>query len=280
MVFLVGHFGVGLFFSLSGYLIVRSLDFNKDSAYHFFLKRFCKIVPVYVFLSLVFFTVSKIEAFGVNSNFAFIDLVYSVLFLSQILSDNLPVLYVGWSLEYEVLFYISIYILLLSDVHNIRRQILNLLSLVFFAAFDSSYAYFIIGLLLYKLQVMLAEFRSCNKFEFYVAIVILLVSLILMRDFYILSFIFLTSLVQIRTNIGLNPKMHRLMSILARSTYSIYLLQVFRIPVVLRASVFAGFELSFYLILIITIILNSLAGVLCFMFVEKPLEKKLLARFL
>ena len=103
-----GAIGVDLFFIISGYIIassIKKLPENKPASI-FFINRFSRVVPYYFFLNLLtliflIFTFHRFPLFQIIDSFLFIP------------EPNDPIIFLGWSLNHEILFYSVITISLL-----------------------------------------------------------------------------------------------------------------------------------------------------------------------
>lgn len=103
----LGEFGVKLFFCISGYIIYLSsgqLRAGTATALDFMQRRLTRIVPLYWTATLLY--ALKLAAQGDPP--ALLDIVRSLLFLPYADENGLmrPVLGVGWSLNYEMMFYL------------------------------------------------------------------------------------------------------------------------------------------------------------------------------
>jgi exopolysaccharide production protein ExoZ len=104
-------FGVDVFFVISGF-IVSTVAERETSAFRFFMKRVWKIVPLY-------YAVSVVEYFWKTDYGAqptWTQVWKSALFLRQ---PGGPVLIHGWTLVYEMWFYMAVAVLLLVGVRKI-----------------------------------------------------------------------------------------------------------------------------------------------------------------
>jgi exopolysaccharide production protein ExoZ len=102
-----GASGVDLFFAISGFIVcyvAAAPDFTPAT---FLWKRFCRIFPLnaVVTVVIVLFTVNVSR---ITDDPGWLHVVQSILILPQ----KVPVNSVGWTLEYEVVFYIIAAILL------------------------------------------------------------------------------------------------------------------------------------------------------------------------
>ena len=97
-----GSYGVDIFFVISGFIIYKTVNINTQ---YFTLKRLFRIFPIYLIITSLFSILILLFPDHINSQFSFSHYIASLLFLSQTLGFGDPVLGVGWSLEYEMLFY-------------------------------------------------------------------------------------------------------------------------------------------------------------------------------
>jgi exopolysaccharide production protein ExoZ len=104
----MGKFGVDIFFVISGYIMARICATDT----RFFLRRrLIRIVPPYWAMTfLLFIFALRFPGLLQSTHPSAADLVKSLLFIPYYRADGLirPLLYVGWSLNYEMLFYILI----------------------------------------------------------------------------------------------------------------------------------------------------------------------------
>jgi len=96
----LGAYGVDLFFVISGFVIFYTT--NNISVSQFVRKRIERIVPIY-WLYTVFTLLITLELGG-GAEFSWKKFLLSISFISFLLGDA-PLMYVGWTLEYEMFFY-------------------------------------------------------------------------------------------------------------------------------------------------------------------------------
>lgn len=102
-----GSIGVPIFFVISGYIMVFSTrkispgDMGKNIG-SFFKKRIIRIVPLYYLLTIFWILLSGSLLYFLTEN-NYERLVNSFLFLPQ--KDQFPILFLGWSLNFEMFFY-------------------------------------------------------------------------------------------------------------------------------------------------------------------------------
>lgn len=101
-----GAYGVDLFFVISGFIIVFIASTRETTASVFVKRRLERIVPFYWIMTLATFALTHIPGLARNAASEPIHLVQSLLFMSWVNGyGTYPVLNVGWTLEFEMLFY-------------------------------------------------------------------------------------------------------------------------------------------------------------------------------
>jgi exopolysaccharide production protein ExoZ len=100
-----GNAGVDLFFAISGFIMIVTtsrLEHTPRNAGIFLLKRAARIYPTYILVTVgILLARQVIPGFGGNGESP--DVLASLLLLPQ---DSMPVLFVGWTLVYEMYFYL------------------------------------------------------------------------------------------------------------------------------------------------------------------------------
>jgi exopolysaccharide production protein ExoZ len=125
-----GAFGVDLFFVISGFVMVKSLNSRHRDPLEFFVLRFARIVPLYWMITalVILFYILFPQVFR-STNITLKWAASSFSFLSNFLYSKNPVIMVGWTLEYEMLFYV---ILTLALKIGGRRSGVPIASVVLF----------------------------------------------------------------------------------------------------------------------------------------------------
>lgn len=106
-----GAFGVDIFFVLSGFVIAMLVSKGQSPA-DFLLARLCRIVPLYWLMTIALFLAASIFPSILNSATANLEQLFKSLFFIPFFRPNgdmYPLLGVGWTLNYEILFYGSVF---------------------------------------------------------------------------------------------------------------------------------------------------------------------------
>jgi exopolysaccharide production protein ExoZ len=101
-----GTFGVDIFFVVSGFIIAYIGSKSPDA---FFLRRIIRIVPFYWSASLFVFTIAWLFPEKLRQTRADVPhLLYSLFFIphNTTYSGTFPTLILGWTLNYEMYFYV------------------------------------------------------------------------------------------------------------------------------------------------------------------------------
>jgi exopolysaccharide production protein ExoZ len=101
-----GNYGVDVFFVLSGYLMTR---IARTDPSHFFARRLIRIVPIYWLFTLLLFGVTLTVPEMLNTTKSSWDHLWKSLLFVPYRKDNglcQPLLYLGWTLNYEMFFYV------------------------------------------------------------------------------------------------------------------------------------------------------------------------------
>lgn len=114
--------GVDVFFIISGFVMSLVIDKHNTSATSFLKKRLLRVMPGWWFYLAVFILATSLLDMPYPIKWEWETVLNSILLLPH---QNLngsgyyPILYVGWSLMYELFFYGLIFILLLLPIKHI-----------------------------------------------------------------------------------------------------------------------------------------------------------------
>lgn len=112
-VFRYGDYGVDLFFVISGFIICYATPTDRLGPIGFMTRRLERIVPIYWIMTLLMVALALMlpAAFTGTSWINARSIILSLSFTSFI-DAKMPIVFVGWSLEYELLFYLSVALLM------------------------------------------------------------------------------------------------------------------------------------------------------------------------
>lgn len=134
-----GNVGVDLFFVLSGFVIVYSTLRSRPGPAAFFENRVIRVVPLYWVLTLGVFVLALAAPILFNSTDPTAgNLAKSLLFIPYLKPNGFvhPILFVGWTLNYEMFFYLSFALALWACRRDPRRAVhLCSAALIAFVAF-------------------------------------------------------------------------------------------------------------------------------------------------
>ena len=285
-----GSRGVDLFFVISGFVIANSYSLKPVNAKIFAINRLARIVPSYWLMTAAAIGIGLFANVGGAPAGSPATLLgwklASLLFASQPLGFSNPVLYQGWSLEYEMFFYL---IFTIGIAFGLRAEKLIVAAGVavivstLIPGFSIRAIGFVFGMILAVLHARLQHNNSTRI----VAAVGCLVAFLIGNSVidaatdvaylggFALLILFLLQSIDMRREWVLR---------LGSASYPIYLLQWFTVPTVTRIfhmvapGAGAGL-LAMYLA--VSILVTTLAGLAWDNYIDRPLagwtKKKLLA---
>jgi peptidoglycan/LPS O-acetylase OafA/YrhL len=102
----VGGFGVDIFFIISGFIMAYIVNKNSDA---FLYRRLVRIVPIYWFMTLLTLALYAVKPTWFRSLIVTPEAVIkSLLFIPYRIKGSGPILSLGWTLTYEMFFYVCI----------------------------------------------------------------------------------------------------------------------------------------------------------------------------
>jgi len=127
-----GHFGVDIFFVISGFVMMLSTEMTADK---FFLKRIVRIVPTYWFFTIGVFLIALILPDVLKNTTANpVHLIKSFFFVP--FDKNgvgvTPILALGWTLNYEMYFYL-LFAIALKLNRNYRGELATFMLVAVYA---------------------------------------------------------------------------------------------------------------------------------------------------
>lgn len=276
-----GQCGVDIFFVLSGFIMVyiqKDIDVRPAK---FFLDRLTRIAPLYWVLTSmrVVLTYFSPDTFHSEVSKTGIHFFASIFFMSGPLMGVTPIIYDGWSLEYEMFFYLIITVGLLFFTKNINYLFTTvLISLLVIFQFTGLIAFeFLLGIFLGNIYLYSKNNKKIYLCSLVIGFTWLFSTLAFILDVNLLAnrviFYGLPSFFLIYGLLGIGQIKNGILTKLGDASYSIYLIQVFTIP-------------AFYTLITITKVFNhipsdvlamtcligtSLVGFVTHILLEKPL---------
>ena len=120
----LGAVGVDIFFVLSGFLMAMVVDRDERIDWRFLARRYMRIAPLYYAMTILLFIMAIAWPALLNTVTAdWQHLLTSLLFLPSggINGGNQPILMLGWTLNYEMAFYLLVFVFVrwIGDRHLI-----------------------------------------------------------------------------------------------------------------------------------------------------------------
>ncbi len=270
-----GQAGVDLFFVISGFILVYAFRKNEKSAFHFLKDRYVRIAPVYYIVTVVLCVLYLIipDIFR-NFSFTFSEFFLSVMFLSQLTLDKQPILGVGWTLEYEMFFYL-VFFLSISFRRYLRLEVL--IALIIFGLVLSGIASpicleFLAGVILYvfykanKIRYLAIGSSSC-----FVFVVILIAAGVIPFDhsWRVVS-LGVGALSVLAVMLCMRSFQNPILLYLGEASYSIYLVHDLALSLIIKINVNYMRVEPFDWLPILFSLLAIAVGVLFYEVIEKP----------
>jgi peptidoglycan/LPS O-acetylase OafA/YrhL len=279
-----GDNGVDIFFVLSGFIMVYIQKDKPLSAARFFIDRFTRIAPLYWLMTVLLLAITYIfpSIFRSDiSNFQELSLS-SIFFVSKLILGKMPVLYDGWTLEYEMLFYfiLTLGMLFQRKVITYLFVITVISSLIIFNLLDAVAYEFLFGILLGNLYVNFGHNKKLMAVSFVIGLIWFFSTLLLIRmDCVIFTqrvvMYGLSSVLIIYGLLGETQIKQGILTKLGDASYSIYLIQIFTISAFYKAinttPLFDSFSTD--ILAFLCIFLTVISGLTIHASIEKPLTK-------
>ena len=289
--------GVDIFFVISGLVIMISTEKNSKN---FFTKRLIRILPTYYFFTFLIFFICLIRPeLLINTTANMMHLIKSLLFITfdKNGSGPYPLLYLGWSLNYEMYFY-AIFAFSLVFSKKYRSCVCAIFILLIYIYFrntstihfmmygDMMVFEFVLGMIIFEAYI------KKNLFSSLFLLFTIIIGVILSADnpmfmisesnifdnrlvkFGSISAIFVVMVIFVLKNI----KLPDFIILLGGSSYALYLTH----PYILRSIQQLRNLISGGVIVqnIIVIILSILFAIIVFKYLEFPISKFLRNKFL
>jgi peptidoglycan/LPS O-acetylase OafA/YrhL len=278
-----GANGVDLFFVISGFVMVYTQSLKPKAALAFFKNRVIRIVPIYWFLtfSIVALYLVLPSVFS-RLHPTVKHFTSSLFFLSGVVVEKDPLLTVGWTLEYEMMFY-SVFAVGIALTKQERLTVLPavvLLALALSGLTDMIVLEFVFGMIVATIFLRLKTLPHAGL-VFCTGVLLLALSLVINTGLHrvwkwgVPAFLIVLSLCY------LPQSQNRFGKLMGDASYSIYLMQVFAYPAFYKFSTRFLPALPNDLLALVCLAVSVALGVLVYSIIEKRLAqgaRHLLAR--
>jgi len=268
-----GRHGVDLFFVISGYIIVYVQDISKKDFKTFLWNRSIRIIPTYYFLTTIFVLLLVLfPNIFLTRNIQIDQIFRSYLFLSSIYSHD-PLIYVGWSIEYEIFFYLIFAIsILFKKKMNEKYFTLIVIFLIFFLFnLNLIILEFCLGILVYLLSKKVKLNNLNSIFVFLLGLLIFIFNPIIDNNLHSFFTYGIPSALILFGVLNLKEYKFNTLKFLGDASYSIYLIQVFTISFFFKIVQYFsvnGFE---FLLFLLNILFTVLVGSIFYLIFEKKI---------
>lgn len=272
-----GANGVDIFFVVSGFVMYYTQTLSRKSVAGFYVSRLIRIIPLYWLLTSLLILIGILLPSAFNRlTLDPYSIFSSYLFLSQALSGGHPLLFLGWTLEYEILFYLFFGLSII--LHKDWQRLLSIFAMLTVAIAIGS------SLIVYEFfWGMLLAYIFVNKpraSESQGLLIILTGALLLSASIadelqsLELSRIYvwgIPSIFIVAGSVYARQISSRTVLYLGDASYSIYLVQVFTIPFFYKVAKLGDLNMSGDLLALFCLMLSVIAGCVIHSYVEKPL---------
>jgi len=297
-----GSFGVDIFFVISGFIIYVITDKGID---HFFKKRIIRIVPLYWLFTFGIALIALLQPNLLNSASWDIKHITASIFFVPYWTEGsgfFPILKLGWTLNFEMLFYLIFYLssritikyrALLTSINMIGMMLfLNLIDFYSEYSFLSFYSDTIWFEFIFGMMVgVFYNNRNFLNLNFKYSIFVVLAPLIWMASNQIFSystyppflvfglpscFLLIAFLGYERIFLRANNPLRKLILWLGEMSYPLYLVHTYCIALIRRV-LFK--DLEFGLLFTITVFISLFISDALSRVYDKPLRKWLISNY-
>lgn len=293
-----GSFGVDLFFVLSGFVMCMIIDSSHPTPAAFLLNRATRIMPLYWVVTTMVLAVATVAPQLMGSTVAdFDNYLKSLFFIPHFRQDGqlFPLLMPGWTLNYEAVFYLTIFVTMLVRKEHFAFPACMLLVLYYCTSYfdspssvvhqffhSSLWLEFVLGILCFKIHR--SGWTASVSTPVAIAVILVSASVMLAVDLQtdrfinagLPSFFVLLSALRLEDSIrSLNAGLLRILIHIGDASYATYLSHMFVIGLVERiAFPLLGFTQKNMLTAAFTIGCCLVAGSLIYRFVDLPLVRE------
>ena len=229
-----GSNGVDLFFVISGFVMIYIQHLKQKTPFGFFRDRVVRIVPIYWFFCVLIAVLLLLApALFKEMVFSASWFFSSLFFMSAIFEQRDPIVFVGWTIEYEMLFYllfgVSIFAKTLSK-SCMATILLILIGILIFGA-PPIMLEFVFGMLVGWVYVNKTTPAPIALASLLLGVSTLLLS-IWIKDIGVSRVVIsgIPSALIVFGCVNMGQMKSNLFTKIGDSSYSIYLIQIFTIP--------------------------------------------------
>ena len=269
-----GPSGVDIFFVVSGFVMVYTQAVRPKTCIEFLENRIIRVVPLYWVLTTLLIGIFLFAPEQFRSmSLTFAHILSSYTFTSVLITEKMPLLYVGWTLEWEMLFYI-LFGLGLVISWNKPRVIFPTIALILIVSWIQT------GLILleFVLGMFCAQLFLAKRFLGYGGIVLAIGSICLLASIWLKldwDRFFLWGIPSAMIVYGLlsvKQTNSRLLVFLGAASYSTYLVQVFTIPVFYKIVAPQLTAVDGDILALLCLLSTAVVGCFTYLFLEKPIS--------
>lgn len=230
----IGYFGVDIFFVVSGFIMMKTQLMNPRTPHVFFIRRLIRIIPMYYLTTLLLCLIYYIQP-GQFDSFKYSNLLLfsSLTFTSRLANFEFPLIILGWTLEFEIFFYLVLAVVSKLFKGNMQIVILTIvLGLLVVSGIDPIILEFLIG-------IFCAMVSSKIKFTSVGARIVVGFGLLSLSINFFVNFPItyrtitfgIPAFILVLGMARLSPTSNHVAVVLGNSSYSTYLVQTFTIPI-------------------------------------------------
>ena len=286
-----GIWGVDIFFVISGFIMMYVTENNEK---YFLLKRIIRIVPLYWILTLGVFSIAIFYPYLLNNTTANFEHLFKSLFFipfNKNETGHFPILFLGWTLNFEIIFYILFSVSLFFSKNNkfiICSILIILFSFLNFTLSEKHFIFstyadyifleFIFGMVAYKIWKKFNNIFSISSLNLFLltafAITVILNNISSVRPiifgipsfFLLIYFLFFLK----------DTRFPKTLIVLGDASYCMYLLHPYIIQFFYKILDLEKYELFLQIgFTIIIIVLVCVISTLIFRFIEMPINNNL-----
>ncbi|NOD65596.1 MULTISPECIES: acyltransferase [unclassified Ruegeria] len=276
-----GANGVDIFFVISGFVMLHTQMQRRRGIGDFLKSRIIRIVPIYwlitAFVVVLYFALPGLfRSLEVTPA----SISWSLLFISKLMTGESPIVYVGWTLEWEMFFYLIFGLSLAIGIWKYTLVTVGVILLVTsFMAWDFISLEFLFGMgIAYLFNTGYRVSNTTGIAIFAIGFALLCLSLVDSEAVTQVNRAVIWGIPSALIVFGLisvGQTSNAFAIYLGDASYSIYLIQILSIPAFYKASSIVLGSANGDVIALLCLVASVFAGCLMYSFIEKPITTKL-----